>query len=175
MSEKPGGAIKVIEGDLEGSTLRVRIVASKYNREIVDGLLDGALKALREHGVRDDNVHVVRVPGAFEIPITLRHLPLHPGRNEIFCNMQIALGCVIRGETAHFDQVVAQCSRGVMNAMIALDMPIGFGVLAVDNIEQARARSGGVSNRGEEAALAAIETFNALKKIHPYRRRSPNG
>ncbi len=175
MSEKPHHAVEaveVIEGDLDGKLLRVRIVASKYNREIVDRLLEGALKALRDNGVRDKDVHIVRVPGAFEIPVVLRRVPFNVSSNSITCDAQIALGCVIRGETAHFDQVVNQCSRGVMNAMLALDMPIGFGVLAVDDIEQARARSGEVSNRGEEAALAVLETAKALRKIRAYRRWS---
>ena len=172
MSEEPHSAVEVIEGELDGKRLRVRIVASKYNREIVDRLLEGALKALRDNGVLDENVRIMRVPGAFEIPVALRRVPFDGSKNSMACDAQIALGCVIRGETAHFDQVVNQCSRGVMNAMLALDMPIGFGVLAVDNIEQARARSGEVSNRGEEAALAVLEMVNALRKTHPYRRWS---
>ncbi len=149
---------KIVEGDLDGRGLRVRIVASKYNRAIVDALLEGALKALRAHGVHGKDIMVVRVPGAFEIPLALEQVGGE-------CDAQIALGCVIRGETAHFDQVVGQCSHGLLDAMASLGIPVAFGVLMVENIEQARARAGGVSNRGEEAALAAIETASLLKKI----------
>ncbi len=158
MSDTANNSPRVIAGDLDGRGLCVRIVASKYNRAVVDALLEGALKTLREHGVRDQDVTVVRVPGAFEIPLALARSPAD-------CDAQIALGCVIRGETAHFDQVVNQCSRGVMDAMTLARVPAAFGVLAVDNIEQARARAGGASNRGEEAALAAIESANLLKRL----------
>ncbi len=148
--------LRIIEGGLDGRGLRVRIVAAKYNRAIVDALLEGALKTLREHGVRDADIEIVRVPGAFEIPAVLARAN---------CDAQIALGCVIRGETAHFDQVVAQCVRGVMDVTVSRGIPVAFGVLAVENIEQARARAGGVANRGEEAALAALETADLMDKL----------
>ena len=168
MSEEQ--TIKVLEGNLDGSYVcGVRIVAAKYNRTIVDGLIEGAVKILREQGVKDKMIQIARVPGAFEIPLALMQpkgeICNKGSEHHMQIHAQIALGCVIRGETAHFDQVVAQCSRGVMKASLRLNMPIGFGVLAVDNIEQARARSGGTSNRGEEAALAALEMAKLLPSL----------
>ena len=159
MTTRANSGPQIIEGDLDGSNLRIRIVASKYNRAVVDALVEGALKTLLEHDVRDEDITVVRVPGAFEIPLALRQA-LH--LREL--DAQIALGCVIQGETAHFDQVVHECSRATMDTIIALDMPIAYGVLAVNNIEQALARSGGLSNRGEEAALAALEFTRLLRR-----------
>ena len=159
MSKTKDPKVQVFEGDMDGSNLRVRIVASKYNGAIVDVLVEGALKVLREHGVDVEAIKVVRVPGAFEIPLALVQ-----GQAGDF-DAQIALSCVIRGETAHFDQVVDQCSRAIMDTSLRLNRPVGFGVLAVENIEQARARAGGSSNRGEEAALAVIEMAVLLQKL----------
>ena len=150
--------LRVVEGALDGGGLRVRVVASKYNRAIVDALLAAALETLRRHGVRDRDLTVVRVPGAFEIPLAL-------ARCAGDYDAQIALGCVVRGETAHFDQVVNQCSRGVMDVMMRTRVPVAFGVLAVDEVEHARARSGSTLNRGEEAALAAIESARLMDRL----------
>lgn len=149
---------QALQGDIDGRGLRVRIVASRYNGQIVAGLIEGARRELQDHGARPEEIEVVVVPGAFEIPLVL-------GIGHRFFDAQIALGCVIRGETGHFDQVVQQCSAGVMNMAQRLNMPIGFGVLAVEDIEQARARSGESNNRGREAALAVIECASLLKKI----------
>ena len=147
-----------IRGDIDGRGLRVRIVASRYNGAIVSGLIEGARRKLLEHHVKPGDIRVVVVPGAFEIPLALE-------TGHCFFDVQIALGCVIRGETRHFDLIVEQCSAGVRIAMQNLSMPIGFGVLAVENVEQARARSGSDNNRGAEAALATIELASLLKKI----------
>ena len=159
MNESSQMKLKSNERNLDGQDLRLRIVASKYNRAIVDSMLKKALETLDEHGVKDENIEVVRVPGAFEIPLLLEQVKIG------VWDAQIALGCLIRGETLHFDQVLNQCSRGVMNAMIRLGIPITFGVLATDNIEQACARAGDNLNRGEEYAVATIETANILKDI----------
>ena len=147
-----------IEGNVDGRGLRIRIVASKYNRAIVDALLSAAVGALRTHHVKREEITVVRVPGAFEIPLALA---LDAERFDA----QIALGCVIKGETAHFDQVVGQCGRGLMDVMLRSGVPVAFGVLAVDSIRQAEARAGATSNRGEEAALAALEAADVVRRM----------
>ena len=158
MSKGGTGKLKPIQGDINGVGLRVRIVASRYNDEIVAGLIEGARQELLSHNVKSADIELVIVPGAFEIP-----LALEVGYRDF--DAQVALGCVIRGVTSHFDLVVRQCSAGVRKAMRHLGMPIGFGVLAVENVQQARARSGSENNRGKEAALAAIEFAALLKKI----------
>ncbi len=149
---------KPIQADVGGVGLRVRLVASRYNFKIVSGLVEGARRGLLSRDVKVADIELVHVPGAFEIPLVLE-----VGYDGF--DAQIALGCVIRGETSHFDLVIEQCSAGVREAMLRLGMPIGFGVLAVENASQARARSGRENNRGEEAALAAVESAVLLKKI----------
>lgn len=148
-----------IEGSLSGAGLRVLVVVSRFNETETEQLLEGALDCLAEHGVDDDDVDVVRVPGAFEIPgaigVALRH-----GRYDGV----VALGCVIRGETPHFDYVAGETARGVQALAVAHDIPIGFGVLTTDTREQALARAGGPrGNKGREAALTTLEM------VHLYR------
>ena len=158
MIEGAQGESKPIRTGADGEGLRVRIVASGYNYEIVSGLIEGAREELISRNVKPEDIELVIVPGAFEIP-----LALEVGYRGF--DAQVALGCVIRGETGHFDLVVGQCGAGVREAMQRLGMPIGFGVLAVDNVEQARARSGSENNRGKEAALAAVEFAALLNRI----------
>jgi 6,7-dimethyl-8-ribityllumazine synthase len=137
--------------DLKATGLRFLIVAARYNRDITDSLLESALKTLEEAGA--ERAVVLRTPGAFEIPMVLGHYlkqsSYHAG---------IALGCVIRGDTPHFDYVAGECSRGVMDVALAKDIPIAFGVLTCNTHEQAEERARpDETNKGREAALAAIE------------------
>ena len=137
------------------------IVATRFNEFIVDSLLKGALRCLRQHGATDADIEIVRVPGAFEMPVVVDKLAASRKFDGI-----IALGAVIRGGTPHFDYVAGECVRGISAAGRKHGIPIGFGVLTVDTIEQAIERAGTkAGNKGEEAALAIIETVNLLRRI----------
>ena len=156
-------SVKIIEGDLTATGLRVACVAARFNDFIVEPLLRGAIDALGRHGVAPHQIEVVRVPGAFELPIVARKLALS-GRYDAV----IALGAVIRGDTPHFDYVAGECAAGL--ARIALDsgVPIAFGVLTTDTVEQATDRAGGkAGNKGADAALTAIEMATLLRKLGP--------
>lgn len=138
---------------VDGTGRRFAVVAARFNAEVVDRLLEGALAQLAAHGVARNDIDVVRVPGAWEIPQAL-DLLARSGRYEAL----IALGAVIRGETPHFDFVAAECSRGVAEAARTHRRPIAFGVLTCDTLTQALDRAGGAAgNKGEEAASAALE------------------
>lgn len=142
-----------IQGSPTGEGRRVLIVVSRFNELITEKLLDGARSALLQHGVAEDDVDVARVPGAFEIPGAVGVALRRGGYDGI-----VALGCVIRGETPHFDYVAGEAARGVQALAVAHDVPIGFGVLTTDTREQALARAGGEKgNKGWEAALAVLE------------------
>jgi 6,7-dimethyl-8-ribityllumazine synthase len=152
--------LRPMERALDGTGRHFGLVASRFNAEVVDRLLDGARAALERHGVDGDRIEIVRVPGAWEIPLALETL----ARSERFDGL-VALGAVIRGETAHFEYVVGECSRGVMEVSLRHGLPIGFGVLACDSLEQALARAGGAAgDKGEEAALAALEMIDVLER-----------
>ena len=153
--------IKTIEGDFNARGLRFGIVASRFNDFIVDRLLDAAVSTLMKHGVAASDLEVVRVPGAFETPLAIKKLAA-TGRY----NALIALGCVIRGATAHFDYVAGEASRGDAQVSLAEEIPIGFGILTVDSIEQAIERAGAKGgNKGADAALAAIQMATVLKQL----------
>jgi 6,7-dimethyl-8-ribityllumazine synthase len=153
--------IKTIEGDFNARGLRFGIVASRFNDFIVDRLLDAAIGTLQQHGVGAGDIEVVRVPGAFETPLAIKKLAAS-GR----FNALIALGCVIRGATPHFDYVAGEASRGVSQASLSHDLPIGFGILTVDTIEQAIERAGAKGgNKGADAALTAIQMATMLRKL----------
>ena len=148
-------------GDFAIDGARFAVVASRFNAEVTERLLDGAVTTLREHGVPDDHVTVVQVPGAFEIPITAKRLAA-TGRYEAI----IALGAVVRGETPHFDYVAGECTRGIGEAALAEDVPVIFGVLTTDTEDQALARAGGAhGNKGCEAALAGLEMVTLLRRL----------
>jgi 6,7-dimethyl-8-ribityllumazine synthase len=133
--------------------VRVAIIAARFNADIVEGLLNGALTALQRYGVARNRIHVVRVPGAFEIPLAAKLLSTTGDYDAL-----IALGAVVRGETPHFEYVCGACAQGLLQTTWWLDMPVGFGVLTVNNMRQAAARARpGVNNKGAEAALAALE------------------
>lgn len=153
--------IKTIEGDFTACEGRFAIVASRFNRFIVDSLLEGALDILRRHGVADDAITVIRVPGAYEMPLVINRVA-RSGRYDAI----IALGCVIRGGTPHFDYIAGECAGGIARASLAHDVPIGFGVLTTDTIEQAVERAGTkAGNKGAEATLSALEMVSLLRRL----------
>lgn len=153
--------IKTTEGDLAGQRGRYAIVVGRFNSLIADRLLEGALGALRQHGVADDSLHIVRVPGAFEIPLAARQLANGGGIDGI-----VAIGCVIRGATPHFDYVAGTCADSLARVQLDYGVPIGFGVLTVEHLEQALERAGSkAGNKGADAALAMLEMANLLHKL----------
>ncbi|MHB1090377.1 MAG: 6,7-dimethyl-8-ribityllumazine synthase [Ilumatobacteraceae bacterium] len=151
----------VFEGVHTGPSLRVGVVCARFNEFIVTALLDGAKRGLSNCGVSESNIDVVWVPGAYEIPLATRTMALS-GRYDAL----VALGAVIRGETAHFEYVAGPCANGVAQVQLETGIPIGFAVLTTENVEQAVERSGpAAGNKGEEAAIGAIEMVNVLKAI----------
>ncbi len=152
---------KYIEGDSNGKGFRFAIVVSRFNDLITSNLLKGALSAFIEHGVDEENLEVVRVPGAFEIPQAAKKLCSSREFDAIVC-----LGAVIKGGTPHFEYISAETSRGVGQVGLEFNMPVLFGVLTTNDLEQAIARSGSnSSNKGRETALAAIEMATLFRKI----------
>ncbi len=153
--------LKTIEGDFTACEGRFAIVASRFNRFIVDSLLEGALDTLRRHGVAEHAITVIRVPGAYEMPLVINRVARSARYQAI-----IALACVIRGGTPHFDYVAGTCARGIAEVSLAHDVPIGFGVLTTDTIEQAIERAGTkAGNKGAEATLSALETASLLRRL----------
>lgn len=153
--------IKTTEGDLMVRDARIAIVASRFNDFIVDSLIKASVACLRRHGANDAAIELVRVPGAFELPLVVDKIAA--ARR---CDGIIALGAVIRGATPHFDYVAGECVRGLGAASRAHGVPVGIGVLTVDTIEQAIERAGTKGgNKGEEATLAVIEMINVLRRL----------
>lgn len=153
--------MRVIEGHLNGSGLKFAIVISRFNHFITGHLLDGAEDALKRHGVSDEDITVVWTPGAFEIPLTAKKLAGTGEYNAVIC-----LGAVIRGSTPHFDYVAAEVSKGVAAVGLDTGVPVVFGVITTDNIEQAIERAGTKSgNKGWDAALTALEMADLNRKI----------
>ena len=153
--------IKTTEGDLIVRDGRFAIVAARFNEFIVDSLIKGALRCLRQHGATDSDIEIIRVPGAFEMPVVVDKVAAERRADGI-----IALGAVIRGGTPHFEYVAGECVKGISAAGQRHGIPIGNGVLTVDTIEQAIERAGSkAGNKGEEAALAVIEMVNLLRRI----------
>jgi 6,7-dimethyl-8-ribityllumazine synthase len=147
------------EGDLSARDLTFAIVASRFNDEIVSGLLDGALQCLQRHGADDDAVAVYRVPGAFEIPTLAAKLAGS-------CDAVITLGCLLRGDTPHFDFISAQVTNDLSRVAVDAKFPVAFGVITCNTYEQAVERSSaGTKNKGWEAALAAIEMANLWRAL----------
>lgn len=145
--------MKVIEGKLVGREVNIAIIVSRFNHFITQHLLDGALDALHRHGINDDKLTVVWVPGAFEIPLIAKKLAQSKQYQAVIC-----LGAVIRGSTPHFDYVAAEVSKGVASVGLETGIPVVFGVITTDNIEQAVERAGTKSgNKGWDAALTALE------------------
>lgn len=154
---------KVIEADAKAGDWRIAIVASRYNRDIVERLLAGCLRTLAGRGIRADRITVVRVPGAFEIPLAVKTLAERRAADAI-----VTIGAVVRGETPHFEFIAAECARGVAGVAVATGVPVSFGVLTVDTIDQALDRSGDdESNKGSEAAASALEMASVMRKLAP--------
>ena len=153
--------IKTTEGDLIVRDGRFAIVATRFNEFIVESLIKGALHCLRQHGATDSDIEIIRVPGAFEMPIAVDKVAASRRVDGI-----IALGAVIRGGTPHFDYVAGECVKGITAASLKHGIPVGNGVLTVDTIEQAIERAGTkAGTKGEEATLAVIEMVNLLRRI----------
>ena len=153
--------IKTTEGDLNARDARFTIVASRFNEFIVESLIKGALSCLRRHGADDSSLEIIRVPGAYEMPLAVDKVAAARRADGI-----IALGAIIRGATPHFAYVAGECTRGIAAASREHGVPIGIGVLTTDTIEQAIERAGTkAGNKGEEAALAVIEMVNLLRKL----------
>lgn len=153
--------VKTIAGDLNAKGFKFGIVVSRFNEFITGHLLEGALDALIRHGADEKNVEVVRVPGAFEIPMTAKRMCASKKYDAVIC-----LGAIIRGATPHFNYVSTEASKGVGAVALEASIPVLFGILTTDNLEQAIERSGSKSgNKGWEAAMACIEMVNLYKKI----------
>ena len=147
--------------DVNGAGLRVGSIAARFNDHIVVALRDGALRALARVGVADSDIIEIWVPGAFEVPLAALTLAESTKVDAVIC-----LGAVIRGDTAHFDFVAGQAARGIQDAQLTTGIPIMFGVLTVENEQQAIERSGpGLDNKGDEAALGAIEMVHILRRL----------
>lgn len=162
MTEAKEQAVRTIEGQHvvpEGA--KFAVVASRFNEFIVERLIDGALDALTRHGVGASQVVVTRVPGSWEIPLVCSRVAGNGGVDAI-----IALGCVVRGATSHFDHVAAEVSKGIAQVSLATGVPIAFGVLTADTIEQAIERAGTkMGNKGWDSAMTAIEMVSLLRTI----------
>ncbi len=153
--------IKNYEGGFVINGARFGIVVGRFNSFVVESLVDGAVDALKRHGAKDEDIEIVRVPGAYEIPLATRRLAASKRFDAI-----ITLGAVIRGGTPHFEFVAGECSKGVAQVMMEHDVPVAFGVLTVDTIEQAIERAGTkAGNKGVEAAMSAIEMVNVLPQL----------
>lgn len=152
---------RIIEGKLDAQGFKVAIVVSRFNSFICERLLEGATDALLRHNADDGNIDVVRVPGAFEIPLVAKKLAASGRYDGVIC-----LGAVIRGATPHFDYVCAEVSKGVASVSLDTDIPIAFGVITTDTIEQAIERAGSkAGNKGAEAAMVVIEMLNLFKSL----------
>ena len=153
--------LKTIEGNYTNGSARYGILVARYNSFIVDRLLDGALDALRKHGVQDRDISLVKAPGAYELPLIAKKMADSGSYDAI-----VALGAVIRGGTPHFEYVAGECIKGLSQVGLNSGLPIAFGVLTVDSIEQAIERAGSkAGNKGEEAALTAIEMLSLSRQL----------
>jgi 6,7-dimethyl-8-ribityllumazine synthase len=159
----PSDQVKTTEGELNVRDLRFALVAARFNDFVVEPLIRGAIDALKRHGASDKQLEIVRVPGAFDIPIVARKLALSRRYEAL-----IALGAVVRGDTPHFDYVAGECSSGLARVALETGVPIAFGVLTTDTMEQAVDRAGGKGgNKGADAALVALEMANLLRRLDP--------
>jgi len=153
--------MRTLEGKLMGEGLKFALVVSRFNSFITERLLEGALDSLRRKGVREEDIIVVRVPGAWEIPLAAKRLAQAKSYDAVIC-----LGAVIRGSTPHFDYVAAEVSKGIAQVSLESGVPIAFGILTTDSLEQAVERAGSkAGNKGYAAAEAAIEMVNLLSQL----------
>ncbi len=153
--------MKIFEGKLVSENIRVGIVAARFNEFIVSKLLSGALDGLSRHNVRDSDIEVAWVPGAFEIPLIASKMARSGRYDTVIC-----LGAVIRGSTSHYDYVCSEVSKGIAQVSLSSGIPVMFGVLTTENIEQAIERAGTkAGNKGYDAAMSAIETVNLIREM----------
>lgn len=153
--------VNVIQGDLSGKGLKIGIVAARFNDFITSRLVDGAVDGLQRHGVAEGDIEVLKVPGAYEIPLAAKLMAASKKYHAVIC-----LGAVIRGATPHFEYVSAEVSKGAASVSLESNLPVIFGVLTTDTIEQAIERAGTKSgNKGWDAALAAIEMANVMRQL----------
>ena len=153
--------ITTIEGALRADNARFCLVVSRWNSFVVESLEKGAIDALLRHGASESDLTIVRVPGAFEMPVAIERIAAKGGYDAI-----IALGAVIRGGTPHFDYVAGECVKGMAQVSLKYGLPVAFGVLTVDSLEQAIERAGTkAGNKGAEAAMSALEMVNLLRQI----------
>ncbi|MFA5035400.1 MAG: 6,7-dimethyl-8-ribityllumazine synthase [Candidatus Margulisiibacteriota bacterium] len=150
--------VKVIGGNLEASKLKICLIVSRFNEMISKGLVGGAEDCLKRHGAKDENITIVWVPGAFEMPLIAQKVAKN-------FDAVICLGAVVRGGTSHFDYVASEAAKGIAKVSLSTGVPVIFGVLTTDNLEQALERSGIKSNKGFAAAQSAIEMANLGKEI----------
>lgn len=154
--------MRIIEGNLVAKDIRVGIVVGRFNEFIVSKLLGGAIDGLKRHGVDEDSIEVAWVPGAFEIPLVAKKMANSKKYDAVIC-----LGAVIKGSTPHFDYVCAEASKGIGAVSLNTELPVIFGILTTDTIEQAIERAGTKSgNKGYDAAVTAIEMANLLKNFN---------
>jgi 6,7-dimethyl-8-ribityllumazine synthase len=159
----PNETPRLIEGELIARDLRFAVVAARFNDFVVEPLIRGAVDALKRHGASEKQIEIIRVPGAFDIPIVVRKLALSRRYEAL-----IALGAVVRGQTPHFDYVAGECASGLARIALESGVPIAFGVLTTDTMEQAVDRAGGkAGNKGADAAVTAIEMANLLRRLDP--------
>ena len=153
--------VKIIEGQLNAQGLKFTIIATRFNDFIVDRLVGGAVDYLHRHGCRHEDITVVRIPGAFEMPVVCKKIA-----EKKDCHGIIALGAVIRGATPHFDFVASEATKGLAHVSLDHGIPVGFGLLTTDNLEQAIERAGSkAGNKGVEAASAVLETVRVLEQL----------
>jgi 6,7-dimethyl-8-ribityllumazine synthase len=154
-------AHRVVEGNLDASGLQFAIVVSRFNSMITDRLLDGALDALLRSGSKEQNIDVVKVPGSWELPMAAAEIARQKKHDAVIC-----LGCLIRGETPHFDYIASGATKGLAQIGVETGVPIAFGVLTANNVEQAVNRAGIKNgNKGFDAAMTAIEMANLLRRL----------
>lgn len=153
--------IKTIEGQLDAKGLKIALVAARFNDFVVDRLIGGAVDYLLRHGAERENLTIIRVPGAFELPLTCKKIAKKGGYDGI-----VALGAVIRGGTPHFEYVCSEATKGIAQVSLEFDLPVGFGLLTTENLEQAVERAGSkAGNKGVEAAAAMLESVKVLQQI----------
>lgn len=154
-------SIRTIEGDFRNCSGRYALVVARFNAFVVESLLAGAVDTLKRHGIKDEDITIIRVPGAWELPLAVKRVAATKKYDAV-----VALGAVIRGGTAHFEYVAGEAAKGLASVGLNADIPVIFGVLTVENIEQAIERSGTkAGNKGAEAAQGAIEMVSLLKQI----------
>ncbi|MFC3152416.1 6,7-dimethyl-8-ribityllumazine synthase [Litoribrevibacter euphylliae] len=154
--------IKVIEGDMTPNQGKYALVVGRWNAFVVESLVEGAVDSLKRHGVSEDDITIIRCPGAMEIPLTVKKVA-ETGKYDAI----ITLGAVIRGGTPHFEYVSGECTKGLGQLALQYGIPVAFGVLTVDSIEQAIERAGTkAGNKGEEAAMSAFEMVSLLKQVN---------